>query len=103
MSRFIIELHYDGQIDSSAAIGYDRPLRSFFLQGFINSEEDNSRPELWLGAFLEEYPTLEALSDEVKSRGYVFRNLTSSAIVTMLAEAGQKPKPSVGERIGIAQ
>lgn len=99
----MIELHFEGQVDASATIGYDKPLRSFFLQGFINGEEENNRPEIWLGAFLEEYPTLEALSLEAKSRGYTFFNLAGAAIVTMLAEAGQAPEPSLGERLGIVR
>lgn len=35
MSRYSIELDNKGRTDNEAVIGYDKPLRTFFLHGFI--------------------------------------------------------------------
>jgi len=37
-------------------------LRTFFLQCFIAEDDDFEEPEIWLGTFLEEFPTLDRLS-----------------------------------------
>lgn len=101
MSRFNIVLSGEDRTDTEAYIGYDRPLRSFFLQAFWIDSEDFDIPEIWLGTSLGEFPTLESLVEEAKGQGYKIRSLDNSAIVTMLSEAGHKPEPSLGERLGI--
>lgn len=103
MSRFCIQLHYLDLIDSDAAIGYDKPLRTFFLQGFINQDEADDKPEIWLGAFLEEYPTLESLAEEARQRGYEVHNLKNTDMIAMLCEAGLKPEPSLAEILGMVK
>ncbi|NNU62977.1 hypothetical protein [Ochrobactrum soli] len=101
MSRYRILVSKDDETDEQGAIGYDRPLRSFFFQGFVNEDPDDDRPEIWLGSILEEYPTLESLLSEVKRRGYKIQALEHSAIIEMMREAGEKPEPSIAERLGL--
>ncbi|MBC2887694.1 hypothetical protein H7Q97_20155 [Ochrobactrum sp. CM-21-5] len=101
MSRFNVILVGADRTDPAAVIGYDRPLRTFFLQGFEVETDDFEEPEVWLGTALEEFPTLENLVEEVRRRGFEIRALEQAAIITMLSEAGQKPEASLGERLGI--
>jgi len=101
MSRYCIELTNKGRTDKEAVIGYDKPLRTFFLHGFIPEDSDLEEPEVWLGAFLEEFTTLESLVEEDSRKGCEISGLKHAAIVSMLEEAGQKSDPSVGERLGL--
>ncbi len=45
-------------------IGYYKPLRTFFLQGFYEEESVFDEPEIRLGTCLEEFPTLESIVEE---------------------------------------
>jgi hypothetical protein len=101
MSRFDIELKRPEGTDKNAIIGYDKPLRTFFLQGFVAEDDDFDEPEIWLGAFLEEFPTLESLVEEARNKGCEIVGLKHAAIISMLEEAGQKAEPSIGERLGL--
>lgn len=101
MSRYTILVSKDDETDEQGAIGYGHPLRSFFFQGFVNEDPEDDRPEIWLGTILEEYPTLESLLSEVKRRGYKIQALDHSAIIEMMREAGEKPEPSIAERLGL--
>ncbi|MCR8493716.1 hypothetical protein [Brucella anthropi] len=103
MSRFQVTIHLGSMTDSDGAIGYDTGLRTFFLQGFIQEDEDDRKPEIWLGAFLEEFPTLDSLLETAKKRGYSVSGLKNEYSVQMLAEASQKPFMGIGERLGIVQ
>lgn len=58
-----------------------RPLRTFFLQGFFDKESDFDEPELWLGTCLEEFPTMESLIEEARSRGYEVRGLKPTDVI----------------------
>jgi hypothetical protein len=49
--------------DDEAIIGYDPPLRTFFLQAFMGK-----RNEIWHGALLEELATLQQLTEERANR-----------------------------------
>ncbi|PSH61726.1 hypothetical protein CU102_26455 [Phyllobacterium brassicacearum] len=104
MSRFYINLLNAGRIDDEAVIGYDKPLRTFFLQGFYEEESDFDEPEIWLGTCLEEFPTLESIVEEARSRGYEINGLHPAVrpadVIAMLAEVGHKPEPTIWERIG---
>ncbi|WP_454858779.1 hypothetical protein [Rhizobium binxianense] len=100
MSRFVITLCRGEQIDEEAVIGFDPPLRTFFLQGFP-AEEEMGDPEIWLGMVLEEYPTLESLIEAARARGYVAQKLGRAQVIAMLAEAGHKYEPSIAERLGL--
>ncbi|WP_433762937.1 hypothetical protein [Brucella anthropi] len=91
----------DDETDEEGAIGYDRPMRSFFFHGFVNQDQQDDRPEIWLGNILDEYPTLETLLNEVKRRGNKIGALQNSAIIEMMREAGEKPVPSLAERLGL--
>ncbi|MCM0753598.1 hypothetical protein DEA98_29260 (plasmid) [Brucella pseudogrignonensis] len=71
------------------------------FQGFVNQDPEDDRPEIWLGNILDEYPTLETLLNEVKRRGYKIGALEHSAIIEMMREAGEKPVPSLAERLGL--
>ncbi|MCO7728991.1 hypothetical protein NJB93_20740 [Brucella intermedia] len=101
MSRYYINLSNKGRTDECAVIGYDRPLRTFFLQGFISQDSDFDEPEIWLGTVLEEFPTLESLVEEARARGYEIGQLKRADIIAMLAEAGQRHEPTIWERLGL--
>ncbi|MCR5943977.1 hypothetical protein FG152_24710 [Ochrobactrum sp. XJ1] len=103
MSRFQVTVHFGAMADSDGAIGYDKALRTFFLQGFIQEDENDQKPEIWLGAFLEEFPTLDSLLETVRNRGYSVSGLKNEHTAQMLAEASQKPFMGIGERLGIVQ
>ena len=60
MSRYTITLAKGERTDDEAVIGFDPPLRTFFLQGF-ETDDDFATPEIWLGTLLEEFPTLESI------------------------------------------
>lgn len=102
MSRFEITLRRGEETDDKATIGYDPPLRTFFLQGF-DTDDDFGTPEIWFGTLLEEFSTLEGLIEAIRARGYEVRNVGQAAIVAMLGEAGQKYEPTIAERIGLIQ
>jgi hypothetical protein len=101
MSRYYINLFNQGRTDAGAVIGYDPPLRTFFLQGFISEESDFEEPEIWLGTVLEEFPNLECLVEEARSRGYEIGQLKRDDVISMLAEAGHKHEPTIWERLGL--
>lgn len=41
VSRFRILVLKDDETDEEGAIGYDRPMTSFFFQGFVNQEPES--------------------------------------------------------------
>jgi hypothetical protein len=87
--------------DPEAMIGYDRPLRTFFLQAFPDPETDEC--VLWLGAFLEEYSTLESIVEAARTLGYEVRGLTREMMLAMIKESGPPHPPSLGERLGMVR
>ena len=99
MSRYTITLLKGERTDGDAVIGYDPPLRTFFLQGF-ESDDDFGTPEIWLGTLLEEFPTLEGIIEAARAQGYEVRDLDHADMIAMLAEAGQKYEPSIAEKQG---
>lgn len=101
MSRHITTVIGPIQTDRDAVIGYDPPLRTFFLQAFPDPETDACA--LWLGGILHEFPSLEAILEMARSRGFEIRGLGQDAIVAMTKEAGVQTPPSVGERVGIVR
>ncbi|SCW85603.1 hypothetical protein SAMN02927924_03432 [Sphingobium faniae] len=50
MSRYAITLRTDAATDDNAVIGYDPPLRTYFIQGFKDPKTE--QPVLWLGTHL---------------------------------------------------
>lgn len=101
MSRYIVEITNGNKTDEQGTIGFDPPLRTFFLQGFPHPETDECA--LWFGAFLEEYPTLESIIEKARAAGYEVRGLTREMMVAMIKESGKPTPPSLGERLGIVR
>jgi hypothetical protein len=101
LSRYPITLKSDLQTDESAVIGFDPPLRTFFLQAFPDEATDACAP--WLGGFLEEYPSLESIIDAARSERYEVHGLTHDVIIALTKEGETPPPPSVGKRLGIVR
>ncbi|ANT54939.1 hypothetical protein [Mesorhizobium amorphae] len=72
MSRYTITITgtVTGKVrsDPDAVIGYDPPLRTYFLQAFPHEETDE--PGLWLGTHDRAFETLEDLRRAAISHGY---------------------------------
>ena len=79
--------------DPDATIGYDPPLRSFFLQAFPDESGDNL--SLWLGTSDREFETIDALHMAAFSRGYSFMPLPEDVALLLAddfaANAGRPP------------
>ncbi|MCV3242023.1 hypothetical protein ABID19_005826 [Mesorhizobium robiniae] len=77
MSRYTITVTGtvtgQGRSDPDAVIGYDPPLRTYFLQAFPHEETDE--PGLWLGTHDRAFETLEDLHRAAISHGYDFMPL----------------------------
>lgn len=73
MSRYTLTVTSDERSDPDATIGYDPPLRSFFLQAF--PDESGVDLALWLGTSDREYETLEALYAAALAKGFDFTPL----------------------------
>jgi hypothetical protein len=101
MSRHIITVIGPIHADREAIIGYDPPLRTFFLQALPDPETDACA--LWLGGILHEFPSLEGVVEMARSGGFEVRGLRQDAIVAMTKEAGAQTPPSIGERLGIVR
>jgi hypothetical protein len=101
LSRYTVEVKSATNADPEATIGYDRPLRTFFLQAFPDPTTDECA--LWLGAFLEEYSTLESIVEAARTQGYEVRGLTREMMLAMIKESGPPHPPSVGERLGLVR
>ena len=83
MSRYTITVASDGRSDPDATIGYDPPLRTFFLQAFPDESGDDLA--LWLGTSDGEYATIKALHTAARSRGFDFMPLPED-VALLLAE-----------------
>lgn len=98
MSRHTVTIFGPTGIDDEAVIGYDPPLRTFFVQGFFDAETDD--PKLWLGTRLEQFPALPSLLDHLEMLGYSVENLDAGIVADMTEEASRPPKPCLVERLG---
>ncbi|WP_197423447.1 hypothetical protein [Sinorhizobium sp. Sb3] len=56
-----------------------------------------------MGAFLEEYSTLESIVEAARTQGYEVRGLTREMMLAMIKESGPPHPPSLGERLGIVR
>ncbi|WP_256754642.1 hypothetical protein [Mesorhizobium sp. Mes31] len=83
MSRYTITVTSNDRSDPDAIIGYDPPLRSFFLQAFPDESGDDLA--LWLGTSDREYETIDALHMAARSRGFDFMPLPKD-VVAQLAD-----------------
>jgi hypothetical protein len=84
MSRYTITVTSDGRADTQAVIGYDPPLRTFFLQAFPDDTGDDLA--LWLGTSDREYETIDALQTGTLSRGYSFMPLPQDVVAQLRAD-----------------
>ncbi|TGV11359.1 hypothetical protein EN816_24160 [Mesorhizobium sp. M8A.F.Ca.ET.173.01.1.1] len=103
MSRYTITVTgtVAGQVrsDPDAVIGYDPPLRTYFLQAFPHEETDE--PGLSLGTRDHAFETLGYLRHAAISQGYDFMPLPpelAAKLVEDKAAAGGRP-----ERDGILE
>ncbi|KUM26695.1 hypothetical protein AU467_20415 [Mesorhizobium loti] len=97
MSRYTITVTGIGtgqrRSDPDAVIGYDPPLRTYFLQAFPHEETDE--PGLWLGTHDRVFETLEDLRCAAISRGYDFVRLPpdlAAKLVDDKAAASGRPE-----------
>ncbi|MGE0774900.1 MAG: hypothetical protein AB7G25_00330 [Sphingomonadaceae bacterium] len=98
MSRHAITVHTETTTDDNAVIGYDPPLRTYFIQAFEDPKTE--QPVLWLGTRLEQYPTLRMLLADLDAHGYQIDGLTADIMADMGAEASRPASPSLVERYG---
>ncbi len=82
MSRYTVTVTSEGRSDPDAVIGYDPPLRTFFLQAFPHQVTDD--PALWLGTFDYEFETLDGLHHAALAEGYRFT--LSESVAVQLAD-----------------
>ncbi|WP_437412953.1 hypothetical protein [Sinorhizobium meliloti] len=105
MSRYTVQITNGTTTDDEGTIGYDRPLRTFFLQAFPDPETDECA--LWLGAFLEEYSTLESIIEAARTRGYEVRGLADisfeggSSSAGPAAHSGRMGHPDRGDGLAL--
>ena len=95
MSRYTITVTGQGRSDSEAIIGYDPPLRTFFVQAFPHEVTDD--PALWIGTYDHEFGTMEGLHRAALAEGYDFMPLPASVAEQLTAdkarEDGRLPHP----------
>jgi len=93
MSRDTITVtSHDGRLDADAVIGYDPPLRTFFLQAFPDAAGDDLA--LWLGTADREYETLDSLQTAARGRGFAFMPLPDDIAAELAndrAEGADRP------------
>ncbi len=93
--RHKITVTHKGEIDHGAIIGFDPPLRTFFLQAFMGGFK-----EIWLGTLLEEFTSLEAIIENARAQGYSVADMLKDMIIEMTKLAAQPHPPSIGEQLG---
>ena len=100
MSRYPVTVVTPACTDTNAVLGYDPPLRTYFVQAFPDPETEE--PALWLGTRLEQYPTLPRLLDALAAQGCAITSgLTDEIVAAMVEEASRPPFRSVAERYGL--
>ncbi len=98
MSRYPVTVSSAEAADTDATVGYDPPLRTYFLQAFEDPQTDY--PRLWLGTRLEEYPDLANLVAAIGAKGFALDGLTDDIATQMALEADSPSTPSLVERSG---
>ncbi|MGV2140048.1 hypothetical protein ACQZ45_18890 [Agrobacterium sp. 16-2014-1-2a] len=96
--RHKIKVRHGGKIDTDAIVGFDPPLRTFFLHAFIGSAR-----EVWLGTMLEEFTSLQAIIQEARRQGCEIAPIGQKLIVEMVELAAQHLTPSLAEKLGIVR
>lgn len=88
MSRYTITVTgtVPGQVrsDPDAVIGYDPPLRTYFLQAFPHQETDE--PALWLGTHDRAFEALDDLRHAAISHGYDFMPLSPKLAAKLVGD-----------------
>jgi hypothetical protein len=87
MSRYTITVTSDGRTDPDAVIGYEPPLRTFFLQAFPDATGDDLA--LWLGTSDREYETLDALHAAALAKSFDFMLLPDDIRVQLASDQAQ--------------
>ncbi|CAZ15866.1 hypothetical protein XACN24_15820 (plasmid) [Xanthomonas albilineans] len=103
MSRYTItvrSLDNEHRLDPAGTIGYDRMLRTYFVEAFPMPDEDAGYA-LWIGCLLEEFSTLASLYNRVAAEGYVLEDVSEEIVTAMAREASIPAEPSVAERFGM--
>ncbi len=90
MSRYTITVTSNGRYDPDAVIGYDPPLRTFFLQAFPDETGDDL--ELWLGTSDRKFESIDALHRAALSRGYSFIPLPEDVAAQLRADLADEVK-----------
>ncbi len=88
MSRYTITVSGHGRSDPEAIIGYDPPLRTFFLQAFFHEVTDD--PALWLGTYDQEFQSLAALHAAALAEGYHFMPLPEDVAAELAHDQAQE-------------
>ncbi|WP_068814256.1 hypothetical protein [Xanthomonas translucens] len=105
MSRHTITvctLVNEHRLDPAGTIGYDRMLRTYFVQGFPGPDGETDH-ELWMGCWLEEFPTLVSLYEGAAAEGYVIKGVSEEMAAAMAKEASIPAEPSAAERFGLVR
>lgn len=98
MSRYPVTVRSAEATDTNAIIGYDAPMRTYFLQAFDDDRRD--APGLWLGTRFDAFPDLDALIAAAGARGVTLVDLADEDIAAMACEAAMPARPSLVERCG---
>ncbi|MBY3136503.1 MULTISPECIES: hypothetical protein [Rhizobium] len=99
MSRYTITVTRTASLhsDPDAIIGYDRPLQTFFLQAFPDTEGEDI--ELWLGTNLREFETVSQLRTAAIARGFDFKPLASGILHKLLDDHAREAHHAVSDTI----
>ncbi|MER8671391.1 hypothetical protein NKH45_30275 [Mesorhizobium sp. M1156] len=84
MSRYTITITGQGRSDPEAIIGYDPPLRTYFLQAFPHDVTDD--PALRLGTHGHAFETLEDLHAAAAAHGYSFMPLPADVAAKLIED-----------------
>ncbi|WFS69533.1 hypothetical protein CFBP4996_26435 (plasmid) [Agrobacterium leguminum] len=101
MSRHPVTVTKGDKADPNAVIGYDPPLRTFFLQAFPDPETEEN--ELWLGMQLEEFPSLESIVVEARAQGYDLSGMSKDTVVSLIKESSTPTPPGIAEQLGLVR
>ncbi len=98
MSRHPVIVRSADRTDEHAIIGYDPPMRTYFLQAF--EDPATEQPRLWLGTHFDQYPDLASLIAAAGERGFDIETLDDEILVGMAREVAQPRGRSLIERLG---
>lgn len=99
MIRHRIVLTCGDHTDHAAYIGFDKPLRTYFLQRFLAPCQVVY--PVWIGTMFKEFAKLDALLEAANRKSYFVRNLPDSYVRDMLVEEKSSHQSSLAERLGL--